>query len=119
MRTATFTAAIAVSLCGCAQDAGIGPSSEFELVGTVVDDRSGAGIEFAEINFSSDALDEAETTADAKGHFEFQVRVREGVEFGVISAQHEDYEPSSAQTIYFDGSTHVITLRLRVKRSTK
>ena len=115
MRTAAFTAALVVSLGGCAQDAGIGPTSEFELVGTVVDDRSGEGIEFAEINFSSDALDEAQTTTDADGHFEFQVRVREGVEFGVVSAQHDGYEPSPAHTIYFDGSTHVIALRLRAK----
>jgi hypothetical protein len=95
------------------------PASQFEVEGQVLDDRTGAGIEHAQVHFSSDTLERADTSADANGHFMLSVEVREGVEFGTLSAEQAGYEAGAAHTIYFDGSRHVITLRLREKSTTK
>jgi hypothetical protein len=119
MRNACWIGALWIGLCGCGQDVSSGPSSEFELEGRVLDDLTGAGIKNAQVNFSSDALDRAETSTDPDGRFTLAVSVREGVAFGVVSAEQESYEPGTARTVYFDGTNHVITLRLRAKSKTK
>lgn len=103
----------------CGEDSSTGPSSPFELEGRVLDDLTGAGVESAAVTFSSDALDQAQTTTDPSGHYTLDVRVREGVQFGIVSAKRDGYEPGPAHTVYFDGSTHVIDLRLRSKSKTK
>ena len=108
---------VAVGACG--EDSSAGPSSPFELEGRVLDDLSGAGVDSAQVTFSSDALDHAETTTDPNGRYTLHVRVREGVEFGIVSAKRDGYEPGAARTVYFDGSTHVIDLTLRSKTKSK
>jgi hypothetical protein len=119
MRNVRWVGALWIGLCGCGQDLSSGPSSQFELEGQVLDDLTGAGVQHAQVDFSSDTLDRAETSTDPDGRFTLEVSVREGVAFGIVSAAHERYEPGTARSVYFDGTTHVITLRLRAKSKTK
>jgi hypothetical protein len=119
MRNTCRVGALLIALCGCGQDVSSGPSSQFELEGRVLDDLTGVGIKNAQVNFSSDALDQAETSTDPDGQFTLAVSVREGVAFGIVSAEQESYEPGTARSVYFDGTTHVITLRLRAKSKPK
>jgi hypothetical protein len=105
--------------CACGQQAGAGPSSPHQLEGDVLDDLTGAGVASAAVSFSSDTLDMVQTATDPNGHFKLDVRVREGVEFGIVSAEHDGYDPAPARTVYFDGSSHVITLRLRAVSKVK
>ncbi|HEY2732545.1 MAG TPA: hypothetical protein VGI70_01100 [Polyangiales bacterium] len=115
---ATLTRALLLFACACGgSDAA--PSSQFSLEGHVVDDSTGHAIEHATVNFDSDTLDHADSGTDHDGHFEFDVSVRDGVDFGLISATHPDYEDTAARTIYFDGTDHVLTLRMRAKTPTK
>jgi hypothetical protein len=37
----------------------------------------------------------------------------------VVSAERDDYQPTTARTVYFDGTEHVLTLRMRAKSKTK
>src|ERR1700754_2967387 len=113
MRRSALSILLASFLASCAGDATDGPASQYELAGRVVDDRSGDPVKGATVRFDSDTLDRSETETDGEGQFSFAVRVREGVTFGTISAEHDAYAPGSAHTVYFDGSEHVITLRLR------
>jgi hypothetical protein len=110
MRNALLS--VALLIASCAQDTD-GPSSQFELEGKVVDDRSGRGISDAKVSFGSDTLDRADTNTDGEGNFALSVDVREGVEFGTIRATRDGYADGAARTVYFDGTSHVITLRLR------
>jgi hypothetical protein len=110
MSTPILIAAFATS---CAGDDATGPGSQYELAGSVLDDRSGSGLRGATVQFRSDTLDLSEAETDGDGRFSLAVRVREGVTFGTISAAHDSYAPGAARTVYFDGSDHVITLRLR------
>jgi hypothetical protein len=118
MSKTVWIGALWLGLSACAQDDSAA-SSQFEIQGRVLDDLTGGAVEHAGVHFSSDTLDRADVTADLDGRFTLQVHVREGVEFGVISAERDGYEPGTARTIYFDGTTHVITLRLREKSKTK
>jgi hypothetical protein len=104
--------------CGCGGD-DAAPASQFTLEGHVVDDLSGHGIEHATVNFDSDTLDHDDTGTDRDGYFQFDVSIRDGVDFGVISASDPDYEDAAARTIYFDGTDHVLTIRMRAKSPTK
>jgi hypothetical protein len=95
------------------------PTSQFEIVGHVLDDLTGHGVEHATVSFTSDTLDRAETMTEIDGRFSFTVSVREGVDFGLVSASQANYVPSAASTLYFDGTEHALTLRLRAKIPTK
>jgi len=118
MGNSVWVGVLWLALCSCGQD-DAATSSQFEIDGRVVDDLTGAGVQHATVHFSSDTLDRTDTTADLDGRFTLDVSVRDGVDFGIIDAEHENYETSVARTIYFDGTTHVITLRLRAKTKAK
>jgi hypothetical protein len=118
MRKILRSAALALGVWGCgSSDAA--PASQFTIEGSVLDDLSGQGVEHATVHFSSDTLDSAETGTDHDGHFSLDVSVREGVDFGVVSAERDDYQPTTARTVYFDGTDHVLTLRMRAKSKPK
>ena len=112
MRNTLRAGALLVALWGCGSD-GDAPTSQYVIEGRVLDDLSGAGLDHATVHFSSDTLDSAEANSDRDGHFSLQVSVREGVEFGVISAERDSYQPTAQHTVYFDGTEHVLTLRMR------
>jgi hypothetical protein len=118
MSRTVWLGALWLGLGACGQDDSA-PSSQFGIEGRVLDDLTGAGVEHADVHFSSDTLDRADVTADLDGKFMLDVSVREGVEFGIIHAERDGYEAGAARTIYFDGTTHVITLRLREKSKAK
>jgi hypothetical protein len=114
MRLAYVSALLLGSALGaCAQDPEV--SSPYELEGRVIDDRTERGLEGAEVSFSSDTLDRAETHTDGDGHFQFTVEAREGVQFGTIRANHDDYADGAARSVYLDDTAHAITLRLRAE----
>jgi hypothetical protein len=115
MRNAYLSAFLLLG--ACAQDSD-GPSSQYDLQGRVIDDRTGRGLADAQVSFSSDTLDQAETSTDGDGRFDFAVDVRADVDFGTIRASHAAYADGSPRTVYFDGSSHAITLRLRAKAKT-
>jgi hypothetical protein len=118
MRKMLRAAALILSAWGCGSgDAA--PTSQFTIDGHVLDDLSGQAVENATVHFSSDTLDSAETGTDHDGNFSLDVSVREGVAFGVVSAERDDYQPTTARTVYFDGTEHVLTLRMRAKPKTK
>src|SRR4051794_21725934 len=118
MRKMLRAAALMLGALGCgSSDAA--PTSQFTIDGRVVDDLSEQGVEHATVHFSSDTLDSAETGTDHDGHFSLDVSVREGVDFGVVSAERDDYQPTTERTVYFDGTDHVLTLRMRAKSKTK
>jgi hypothetical protein len=87
--------------------------TQYQISGRVIDARSGGAIAKAEVDFSSDALDHAETASDGNGHFELNVNVTDGVLFGTISASHADYQTPAAESVYFDDLPHVLTLELQ------
>lgn len=118
MRKLLRAAALTLGVWGCgSSDAA--PTSQFTIDGRVIDDLSGQAVENATVHFSSDTLDSAETGTDHDGQFSLDVSVREGVDFGVVSAERDDYQPTTARTVYFDGTEHVLTLRMRAKSKTK
>ena len=110
-----FSLAVLAVIASCGgEDA---PSDRHEISGSVTDARSNAPIARALVTFQSDALDHAETTSDGDGHFSLQVDVREGVEYGTVRASRDGYEPSVAQSVYFDAQPHVLSLKLTAKES--
>jgi hypothetical protein len=115
MQGARSTLCLFFLLGGCGgEDA---PSDRHDINGSVNDARSNAPISQAVVTFESDALDHAETTSDGAGHFTLQVDVREGVDFGTVRASRDGYEPSVAQSVYFDAQAHVLSLKLTAKES--
>ena len=100
--------------CGSSET---GEARQFEISGSVVEARTGKGIQNATVHFSSDTLDEAETDTDASGHFTLDVSVREGVAFGTIIARHASYQAAVSESVYFDDLPHVFTLELQAKPS--
>ena len=110
-----FTMAALLAACG-SEDA---PSDRHEISGSVKDARSNAPIAHAVVTFESDALDHAETSSDSVGQFSLLVDVRDGVEYGSVRASREGYEPSVAQSVYFDAQPHVLSLTLSAKESTR
>jgi hypothetical protein len=118
MRNLLRIGALLLGMSGCgASDAA--PTSQFQIEGHVLDDLTGHALEHATVDFSSDTLDRAEASTDHEGHFSLVVDVRDGVDFGIVSATHADYQPSAEQTLYFDGTEHQLTLRLRATVPTK
>jgi hypothetical protein len=95
-----------------------GPSSEYVIEGRVLD-QTGHGVSGAKVHFESDALDSADTDSDDDGSYHFDVRVREGVEFGILTATHDGYTSPAARTVYFDGTLHVINVSLRKTNASK
>jgi hypothetical protein len=114
MRKTLRTGALLAALWGCGSGGDV-PTSQFVIEGHVLDDLSGNGLEHATVRFSSDTLDSADASTDRDGHFSLQVSVRDGVDFGVVSAERDSYQPSAQHTVYFDGTEHVVTLRMRAK----
>jgi hypothetical protein len=114
MRKTLRACALLVALWGCGSS-GDAPTSQYAIEGRVLDDLTGDGLEHATVHFSSDTLDSADASTDRDGHFSLQVSVREGVDFGVVSAERDSYQPTAQHTVYFDGTEHVLTLRMRAK----
>jgi hypothetical protein len=100
------------SSCGSSDQ---GEARQYEISGTVLDARSGKGIQHAAVHFSSDTLDAADTDTDASGQFTLEVSVDQGVAFGTVVASHPSYQPAVSKTVYFDDLPHVVTLELQAK----
>lgn len=113
-----FLGASAALCCALASGCGSsdqGEARQYEISGTVVDARSGKGIQHATVRFSSDTLNDADTDTDASGHFTLDVSVDEGVAFGTVIASHPNFQPAVSETVYFDDLPHVLTLELIAK----
>ena len=96
---------------GCQQEAAA--TSEFALGGTVIDERSRAGIGAAQVTFTSDTLDETQATTDGEGRFSMVVSVSQNVRFGTLRVEREGYLNLSETTVYFDGTERTVELVLR------
>lgn len=119
MRFIGASAALCCALWSSCGSADQGETRQYEISGTVLDARSGKGIEHALVRFSSDTLDKAETESDATGHFTLEVEVDEGVAFGTVVASHPSYQPEVSESVYFDDLPHVVTLELQAKSASK
>lgn len=110
--SAALGCALLCASCGASETS---EARQVEISGSVVDARTGKGIQNATVQFSSDTLDQAETDSDASGRFTLDVSVRQGVAFGTIVARHAGYQPAVSQSVYFDDLPHVFTLELQAK----
>jgi len=101
-----------LALWGCAGDDSV---AHGELAGMVSDDLTGRGVPGATVSFVSDALDRARTVTEPDGSFTLRVAVTDGVRFGTLEASRAGYADSQQVSVYFDGSSQRIELRLRAK----
>lgn len=99
---------------GCG-DSGDATLSQRSISGAVRDAQSGRGIPQALVAFSSDTLDQAETSTDDDGHFALDVEVSADVRFGHVSARHRDFESAAAVSVFFDGAENVLEIELQRK----
>ncbi len=106
-RRQRWTAAVlgAVGLLGLGQAAACGSgarSSDYDLSGYVVTERTSAGrepVSGARVRFTSDTGLVTETVASGEGRYEMQVE--SDVRFGQVRAEADGFVPQES-TVYFD-----------------
>ncbi len=101
-----------IAVGACAEGSG-GAVDDRTIEGVVLDDYSERGVSGAKVTFVSDALDRAETTTQSDGSFELRVELTAGVLFGTLAASRDGYAGSGQESVYFDGSSPRMELRLR------